>query len=67
MSDIFDYEPDPFDSDGEPEHVECKICRMSGLHWEDFGSGWKLYDENLKRHVCPSQRPSADDFEALQP
>jgi hypothetical protein len=61
MSEIFDYEYDPFEGEGKT----CNTCHATGLHWEDFGAGFKLYDEDNKKHVCPAAKPTADDFEDL--
>ena len=67
MSDTFDF--DDFDDEHDPfihdVRKVCASCGTSGLQWQDFGSGWKLYDNNLKRHVCPQHKPSADDFNDL--
>ena len=59
MSDMFDddgYDAEDFD-------VTCKRCGEGGLHWVDYGDGWKLVDEDGVHHVCP--RATADDFDVL--
>ncbi len=55
-----------FDNDtGEqPEPAECKFCGKAGLHWEETDAGWRLVDDNYKRHVC-SNKTVAADFEDL--
>jgi len=56
MLNLFDrYEEDP-----EPEDRTCKFCKVSGLHWEDTDSGWRLFDENDELHHCqPVFTPSS--------
>lgn len=55
--DFYDFGPDDDD-------IMCGICEEEGLHWEDRGKGWRLYDEDGKLHVC--HPPSANDFEVVK-
>lgn len=48
---------------------ECKYCGEDGLHWEEIGGRWYLFDEEEARHTCgPDLRPSpADEFPMPEP
>ena len=62
MSELFDeYRPEDWQTG---QTAECKFCGEEDLHWQDYGSGWRLYDENEKKHVC-KRVASVDDFDAL--
>lgn len=43
--------------------VECKFCGCDGLHWEEFGRRWMLFDEDDVLHDC--RTGAADDFDDL--
>ena len=43
------------------DEVICGICEEEGLHWENRGRGFRLYDEDGELHLC--NPPTADDFE----
>lgn len=56
---LFDRYEDGYDFDG----VVCERCDMDGLHWEDRGKGFRLYEETGLLHTC--HKPSSNDFEDL--
>jgi len=67
---VYEREYDPFENDDDcnsfgQQLKVCSYCGEANLHWEDFGSGWKLYDANDDRHLCQCVEPNADDFEVL--
>lgn len=55
----------------EPQHderyseVECKRCGTAGLHWEDEGGTWRLYDRRDQPHRCNMAKVAMGDFEVL--
>ena len=54
------------DDEDEDQGITCHYCDTPGLVWEDNGSGFKLYTDDHKKHVCAGRnKPSADDFDAL--
>jgi hypothetical protein len=47
--------------------VECQHCGEMGLHWEEVGDRWFLFDEDEDRHECehlPGRSTPRDDFKA---
>lgn len=34
----------------------CKYCKKYPLHWKNTDSGWRLFDDEHKQHVCEEFR-----------
>jgi hypothetical protein len=57
---------DLYDDDEQPAIVTCKRCRKGGLHWENDGGQWNLYEGWHRLHRCDMRKAAADDFEAVE-
>ena len=44
--------------------IRCARCGATGLMWIDSGNGFKLVEDNGKRHEC--HRASPADFEVVE-
>lgn len=64
VPDVFDRQDAEDNPEPNEDGVTCKRCGVSGLEWRDTGVRWRLYDANVKPHVC-SNEAAADDFEVL--
>ena len=45
------------EEDDQPSLIICKLCRTSGLHWENDNGRWRLLTKSGMVHVCPKQAP----------
>ena len=49
-----DYEEWGYGGEGSygPCLKTCRYCKLTRLHWEIFGGGYRLHDASGKIHVC---------------
>lgn len=68
------FDHDPLNHDNEypsngyeygQKMVTCNRCEEHGLHWENFGGPWRLFDRHDDPHLCQAVEPTADDFDDI--
>ena len=64
LDSMFDTLGDEEYFDRLPTTTRCARCGATGLVWIDGGNGFKLVEDNGKRHEC--HRASPADFEVIE-
>ena len=53
---MLDGECDPYDGGYSEPRTVCKFCKKRELHWEETGSGWRLFNSSGVMHSCNSHK-----------